>query len=408
MKRYSRALGAILSLAILAACSGGGGSAGAPSSGVLPSAASAASAANPGRRHRKHQGWIKTRVHVPANKKHRRHGKNGHWLPAATTEIDFSLMAVNGNTDDASWCNVGQGQGCYNFQIYTTGSGSQGCVSDGNGGLECSVNEPAPAAADTYQIQAQYCAGKLNADGTCAAPDGLQLLSQSTSIINVPLNGTAIGSFTLNPVVASLQWAASNVQVGSGQPFATGAQAPYAALQIQALDEYGDVIIGATTDPAGSFNTALYLQWSGDPDYIVWNCTDPSVQFETGGGPYSDLPGFKPLSLETIANGYAPDSWDGRHKGAGKRGHWYESGFNSPETAPKTEGTDGNGNPVQAIGNNGVEINYDGSSPLDLYTEFDCNAYDDEGNQATLAVTLGNGTITWGGNSRHTGHPVHH
>ncbi len=401
MKSYTRALGAILCAALVSACSSTGGSsiAGASSHGVLPVA------------HRFATGQLKARFHIPAPKKH---GKilSPHWLPASATEIDFTLLAVNGSSDNIGWCDVGQGSNCYNFTIYTTGSNAGGCTSDGNGGLTCSISEPAPAAADTYQIQAQYCGGKTNADGSCAAPNGLALLSQANSTVNVPLNGTANGNFTLDPVVASLQWNASDIGVGSGQPFATGTLPGHPLVQIQALDQYGDVIVGSTTAPGGNYNTALYLQSDGSVDNIYWNCTDPSVQFETGGGPFSDLGGFTPLSQEILANGYDPGSYDGRHHvkpGAHYRLHRADgsyTGFNSPEVNPSLDydggnwgmGVDGNGNPVQGVGNNGTEINYDGSSPLDLSTEFDCNAYDDEGNQATIAVTLGNGTVTWGAN----------
>ena len=403
MTRYSRALGAILSISLLAACSGGSlGNAG--NAGVVPSPA-----------HPLQTGRIKTRMHIPAPRKERshavgtRHGRmHPNWLPSISTEVDFQLIAVNGSSDNIGWCNVGQGSNCFDFSIYTTGTNAGGCTSDGDGGLYCNVSEPAPAAADTYQIQAQYCPGKLNPDGTCAAPDGLQLLSQAQSTITVPLNGTANGNFTLDPVVANLQWSASNIGVGSGQPFATGTLPGKPLVQIQALDEYGDVIVGATTDPHGNYNTALYLQWNGNVDSIYWNCTDPSVQFETGGGPYSNLTGFKPLSAETIADGYYPGSFDA--KGRGKHPRWDGAiGINSPEADPQNDfdggnwgtGVDGNGNPVKGVGNNGTEINYDGSSPLDLSTEFDCNAYDEEGNQATLSVTLGNGTITWTNNAVH-------
>ncbi|HTX58542.1 MAG TPA: hypothetical protein VMH02_02610 [Verrucomicrobiae bacterium] len=391
MNRHDRALGAILCFALLCACSGSG--TGAPSSGgvsTLPGAAGTHKTYRTGR--------IRAHIHIPASKHHRKRGRNGHWLPSATSEIDFTLLSVNGDPSGVNWCNVGQGQGCYNFSIYTQGSNAGGCTSDGNGGWECSVNEPAPAASDNYEIQAQTCPGRINGDGTCAAPDGLQLLSESNTVIDVPLDGVAQGNFTLNPVVASLQWSASDIQVGSGQPYATGAQAPYPTVQIQALDEYGDIIVGATTDPSGGYNTALYLQGDGSADYVVWNCSDPSVTFETGGGPYSNIAGYKPLSLETIANGYTSDQWDGKR--GGKRGHWYQNGFNSPESAPQSDssggkGVDGNGNAVQAVGNNGIEINYDGSTPLDLYTQFTCNAYDSEGNQASVAITLGNGSIVW-------------
>jgi hypothetical protein len=401
MTCYSRLFSSILIVA-LAACSGG----------TAPTGANSAMPPSPARAFG--LGRIHTRIHIPLKKKTRlraiatRGKMRPHWLPSSATEIDFQLIAVNGSDNNIGWCNVGQGSNCFNFTIYTTGSGAGGCSSDGNGGLYCNVSEPAPAAADTYQIQAQYCTGKLNADGSCGAPDGLALLSQAQSTIQVPLNGTASGNFTLDPVVASLQWSASDIGVGSGQPFATGTLPGHPIVQIQALDDYGDVIIGATTDPNGNYNTALYLQWNGDVDTIYWNCSDPSVQFETGGGPYSNLSGFTPLSAETVANGYYAGSYDAKHHGK-MHPKWDGAiGINSPEADPQNDydgghwgvGIDGNGNPVQGVGNNGTEINYDGSTPLDLSTEFDCNAYDDEGNQATLAVTLGNGTITWTNNSR--------
>lgn len=407
MIRYSRALGAILIAALLAACSGGAGSVGNNNANsVLPS-----SKGHHG------TGHIKTRFHIPALAKTKRHAHlRSHWLPSSATEIDFNLVAVNGDNYGIGYCNVGQGSGCYNFSIYTTGSNAAGCTSDGNGGFFCNVSEPAPAAADTYQIVASYCPGKLNANGTCGAADGLQQLSQSNTTISVPLNGIAVGNFTLNPVVANLQWSASGVQVGSGQPFATGQLPGNPVVQIQALDAYGDVIVGATTDPNGNYNTAIYLDWNGNVDNIYWNCTDPSVSFETGGGPYSPLQGFRPPSQETIANGFYPYGYDAKHHGKGRHPHWDGAvGINSPEANPQNDydggnwgtGTDGNGNPVAAVGNNGTEINYDGTSPLDLSTEFDCNAQDDEGNQTTLAVTLGNGTITWTTNTvRAPGHKV--
>lgn len=414
---YSRALAAVLCAALMSACSAGGsgGSNGLTAShGILPAA------------HHFQTGTIKARFHIPAPKKHGhpaaarlakgRHAP--HWLPASATEIDFTLLAVNGDSDNVGGCNVGQGSNCFNFTIYTTGSSAGGCTSDGNGGLTCNIAEPAPAATDTYQIAAQYCSGHTNADGSCGAPSGLGLLSQASASINVPLNGTANGNFTLDPVVAALQWNASNIGVGSGQPFATGTLPGHPLVQIQAVDQYGDVIVGSTTSPGGSYNTALYLQPDGSVDNISWNCTDPSVQFETGGGPFSDLGGFAPLSQEVLANGFnAGGSYDAKHHvKAGARYPFHDEddggSFNSPEANPMLDydggswgmGTDGNGNQVQGVGNNGTEINYDGSDALDLSTEFDCNAYDDEGNQATIAVTLGNGTVTWGANAKRRMH----
>ncbi|MBV8491459.1 MAG: hypothetical protein JO199_13110 [Candidatus Eremiobacteraeota bacterium] len=400
MIRYSRALGAILTAALLAACSGGaGGGVGSNSATLLPSS--------------KHvgTGHIKARIHIPALKTKKHAHLRAHWLPSSATEIDFQLTAVNGDNYGIGYCNVGQGYNCYNFAIYTGGSNAGGCTSDGSGGYVCNVSEPAPAATDTYQITAGYCSGKINADGSCGAPGGLNALSMSNTTLNVPLNGNVTGNFTLNPVVANLQWSASGIQVGSGQPFATGQLAGNPVVQIQALDAYGDVIIGATTDPSGNYNTALYLDGNGNVDNVYWNCSDPSVSFETGGGPYSPLQGYRPLSQETIANGFYPYGYDlkNRHSKTHRPHDDGPVGINSPEANPQNDydggnwgtGTDGNGNAVAAVGNNGTEINYDGTSPLDLSTQFQCNAADDEGNSAQLTVSLGNGSITWTTNHVH-------
>ncbi len=313
------------------------------------------------------KGWIKARLFVP--KKHRgmrAHGRKPRYLPTTTTEVDFTLLKIDGSTTTDT---------AYNFPIYT-----RNCTNVGGAapGYVCSVTEPAPAGNDVYQISAGSCPVNTLPNGSC--PEALQTLSESYAPIVVPPNGNANASFTLNPVVASLAW---SVPTGPNAPYYYNAYQSYACgysgssncydpiVDPQGTPKSGSVFLnafdasGAQIVPTASgqtlYGTPLYLKANGDADSITTSCSDPSLTWETGGGPFA-------AGQMTLANGFGSSA-----------------GIDTPVTAPSpspTTGTDGNGNVVAAVGNNGVEMNYDGTT-FPSGAPFSCTATDAQGFSAT-------------------------
>lgn len=413
MIRYVRALGALSVVAFVAAC-GAHGSSIPPVRPVAPQ-----------------RGFIKATLFIPATSRQTaamaryaraqqaRHAKSvkPQYLSGNTTELDFVLNSNNGNAATAG------DQASFDFTIYT--SDSQNCSGSASTGYTCSVTAPAPVGTDTYKVSSYQCSvSGTNSSTSCTSGGGsLSLLGMSFATVNVVYNQTVVAAFTLSPVVASIDWApvsyarantstnnipsglwltspngpnvpkytaapspgsyscTSNVGSGFGngcyEPVAQGTSIAYGEV-LEARDASGAVIIGASGGGT-VYQTPVYLDQNGNAIAISWSCKDnviggKSITFETGGGPYASN------ASAVRANQY----------------------FNSPVVDPSSDPdggytTDGNGNPVTAVGNNGVEINWDGVDQPILDSPDFCTATTSNGLKTTLNffAGLGSGGVTW-------------
>ena len=377
MKRFSKALFglALAASSVLTACGGG-------PHGIVPSTTAKTTHST---------GTIKASVHIPAAKaqnsravayaksqiaSHSNGKRKPDFLNGATTEMDFTLETNNGSPVSSS------DQAAFDFTIYLQDSSE--CTPDGNGGYNCTVSYPAPVGTDTYNVSAYECSvSGSNSTNSCQSLGGtLTLLSGSYTSVNVNYNQTTVAAFTLSPVVASIDWApvtyateagsgamasklwltqpnGSNIpkytpstttytctyNAGSGtgngcyEPVAKGYAIAYGEV-LEVRDPTGALIIGASNNGT-VYQTPVYLDKSGNAVTINWHCTDnaggSSLTWETGNGPYTSN------ASATAAN----------------------NNFNSPVANPAADPdggntTDGNGNPVTAVGNNGAEMNWDG------------------------------------------------
>jgi hypothetical protein len=413
MKRFSKALFglALVASSVLAACGGG-------SHGVVPT---------PGKT--THQtGIIKATVHVPAAKtqnaravayaksriaSHTTGKRKPDFLNGATTELDFTLETNNGSPVSSA------DQAAFDFTIYLQDSSE--CTPDGNGGYNCTVSYPAPVGTDTYNVSAYQCSvsGSSSSNSCQSAGGTLTLLSASYTSVNVQYNQTTVAAFTLSPVVASIDWApvtyateagsgampsnlwltqpnGTNIpkytpstttytctyNAGSGtgngcyEPVAKGYAIAYGEI-LEVRDPTGAIIIGASNNGT-VYQTPVYLDKSGNAVSINWHCTDngggSSLTWETGNGPYTSN------ANATAAN----------------------NNFNSPVANPAADPdggntTDANGNPVTAVGNNGVEMNWDGVDQPVLDKPDSCSASTSNGlTTSTLDfyAGLGEGGLT--------------
>jgi hypothetical protein len=403
---YSQALGALLCVAMLAACSGGGS---------VPSSSSPSVPAS-------HQrtGFIKAQVFVP-RKKHQSareklkteqrrhaHGRKPKFLSGNTTEIDFELLSVGGVTATSG------DRTAFDFVVYTNGSD---CTASG-GGFLCTITAAAPAGSDVYDISSRQCSQSSGTGNPCPGGD-LTVLGAAVAPIAVIFDQTVAAAFTLNPVVASIAWSAvgsANYNNGSSngvfpsslwlasngsnlptytpsgtvgqpgtyscagnncyEPAAQGTEIAY-GVTLQAYDPSSALIIPASGGGT-IYQTPLYLTSSGAPDVITWSCTDhvvsgTSLTWATGGGPFA-------------SNGSATGA---------------NASINSPVANPASDidgGStfDGNGNPVTAVGNNGTQMSWDGVDQPKLDSPDTCTATDTESNSAVFYVGLGEGGVTWG------------
>ena len=351
--------------AFVAACSGGGTFT--PSSPVaLPTPA------------KQKFGKIVAHLFVPKRKHHL--GERPDFLPSDATSVVFTLIDVNGQSETST---------NWNFSIST----SAYCVPYSSG-LECSASQAAPAGTDVYQVVAQDCVPSLMRErprtnprrphgvtGGCAY--SLVTLSETLASVVVPAGGTATAHFTLSGLVASLGFTGVTA-FGNGpnppalsngtyscpsqysscyDPLLDVEGVPQAhPVALNAYDAKGEQIIPASGNGT-VYGMPLYLQSgakSGDADAINWSCSDHSVTWETGGGPFT-------AGNMTLTNGAGASA-----------------GINTPVTAPSpspTTATDFNGATVTAIGSNGIEMNFDGSdSPSGTVT---CTATDLQGLSAT-------------------------
>lgn len=353
---------------VLAACSGGG---------VLPAKA-------PGTTPQHKLGKITARVFVPKHRARvRRHGKGPDFLPPSVTEVDFTLTEVGGvpNTNTH-----------YDFELDT--GGNSGDCTPSDDGWACSVTVLAPAATDLYTIVAYACEGTdarprpgrkhPRAGGSCPYYYGtLQPISETLGSFVVPPEGNVSAQFTLSPIVASLGWT-TGTGLGAGpntpqlsdgsyscpgqyyntcwDPILDVEGVPQAEpVALNAYDAQGEQIIPASGGGT-TYGTPAYLTPAGDIDDVNYSCSDASLTFETGGGPYG--PGQM-----TVANGA-------------------QASINTPVTSPYQGAnvTSMSGVQQAAVGNNGIEMNFDGSHPLAAGSTqtYECTATDNEGNTATF------------------------
>ena len=405
MTRTIRALGVLLVAAMLAACGGHGS--------MLPSTPQSTKT-----------GYIKATLAIPPAKqsasraayaRHQLalHGKGRHPddLSGNTTELDFVLESNNGNPASTG------DQQAFDFSIYT--SNSSECTGSPSAGWSCSVTAPAPVGTDTYKIISYQCSVSGSGPNTsCQSLGGtLTQLAQSYVTINVAYNQTVVAAFTLSPVVASIDWAtvsyaeentSSNslptslwlnqpngahipkynpspspgvysctYNAGTGtnnacyEPVAQGVKLAYGEV-LEARDPSGALIVGASGGGA-VYQTPVYEDAGGNAITISWTCKDfaaggRSLTWETGGGPYGN-------------SQTAPQA---------------NQNFNSPIANPQSDPdggntTDGNGKPVTAIGNNGVEMNFDGLDQPLLDSPDYCTASTSNGLSTALNFYAGLG-----------------
>lgn len=414
MTSCARMLGAFLAITFLAACGG--------QNGNLPTVKS----------HVGRTGYVKATLFVPppsqqsaaqisylrsAQAKARASSRKPQFLSGNTTELDFVLNSNNGSPAGAA------DQSAFDFVIYTSNSSS--CSGTPSTGYTCSVTAPAPVGSDTYKIYSRQCSvSGTGTNASCTSLSGtLTLLGMTFATVNVVYDQVVVAAFTLSPVVASIDWApvtyakentvsntlptplwltqpnGSNIpnynpsptpgsysctyNSGSGagngcyEPVAQGVSLAYGEV-LEARDATGALIVGASNGGA-VYQTPVYLDSSGNVVTISWSCKDnviggKSLTWETGGGPYNNNAGAP------HANPY----------------------FNSPVANPAADPdggntTDGNGNPVAAVGNNGIEINWDGLDQPILNSPDYCTASTSNGlstSPLNFYVGLGEGGVT--------------
>ncbi|MBV8489489.1 MAG: hypothetical protein JO199_03090 [Candidatus Eremiobacteraeota bacterium] len=392
MKRYQRLLGALLA-ATVAACSGNAGGTGLVPGGSTPTS---------NVRH----GFVRATLHVP---KHRhqsareiaylkaqqdRHNlkrghKRGHYIPGNTTEVDFVVNTINGvaaTPADSTW----------NFSIFT--SDPSECVGNGSQGWDCSVTHSAPAGVTTYYVNAYQCSqAGTTASQSCASKGGtLTVLSTSYVTVSVDPNQTTLLATTLNPIVGSIEWspvayvnvtgpAALSPTQWLSEPFGTtiptytpssGVYSCGSAAQcyepaakgvaeafgasIQVRDPSGALIIPASGG-GDLYTTPVFLDGNGNVVNVDWSCVDWTA---TNANLRSrHVRPHAPPTTEAGALTFEPGG--GPYANSGQVTFAHEN-FNSPVVNPALDAdggntTDGKGNPVTAVGNNGTEINFDGT-----------------------------------------------
>ncbi len=414
MTSYARILSAFFVITLLAACGG--------QNGTLPNARSDAGST----------GYLRATLFVPPPNKQsaaeigylrsmqaktRTSARKPQFLSGNTTELDFVLNSNNGSPASAA------DQSAFDFVIYTSNSSS--CSGTPSTGYTCSVTAPAPVGNDTYKIYSRQCSVSGTGTNTsCASVNGtLTLLGMTFATVNVVYDQIVVAAFTLSPVVASIDWApvtyakentanntlpnslwltqpngsnipnynpsptpgsyscAYNTGLGAAngcyEPVAQGVSLAYGEV-LEARDASGALIVGASSGGT-VYQTPVYLDSSGNVVTISWSCKDnviggKSLTWETGGGPYSN-------------NANAPHA---------------NPYFNSPVANPSADPdggntTDGNGNPVTAVGNNGIEMNWDGVDQPLLGSPDYCSASTSNGLSTSTAdfyVGLGEGGVT--------------
>lgn len=409
--RYTRVVGAIVIASLLAACGGGGGGG---STSALPSAPN-----QPVNTPSYTTGKIQVALTIPPQAKQsakaiqylQSHSRTPKYLSGSTTELDFTLNTVSGTAVPPS---ITQ----FNFSIFT--SNSSQCTGNNTNGYQCSATVPAPVGTDVYVVKAYQCSvAGSGPSASCASLGGtLTVLSETYVTVHVALDVTVVAAFTLSPVIASIDWApvsyatvrgpspmnpalwltkpngpaipnyqpspqpgsyscTQNVGSGTGngcyEPVAQGVSIAYGE-QLEARDPNGALIIGASNGSV--YQTPLYLDATGHAVTISWSCTDAtggtSLKWETGGGPFSGNASATPANQS----------------------------FNSPVANPSQDPdggntVDGNGNPVTAVGNNGLEMSWDGVDQPLFGSPDSCSASTSNGlmTSANFYVGLGEGGV---------------
>jgi hypothetical protein len=443
---YTRALGAILIAAMLAACSGGGGNASFTPAGTTPPVSQ-----------NQRLGHIRAVLYVPPKKKHHQSRSTiaylraqiaKHWhshaarkpkyLSGATTELDFTINTIAGVAATPA------DKTAFDFTIYT--SDSSQCSGDDVNGYVCTVTASAPVGADTYQVAAQQCSVAGTGPGTtCASLDGtLSLLSASYASVSVVYDQTVTAAFTLSPVIGSIDWAPVTYANESGpaslpsnlvltspngtniptyDPSTASYSCAYAADSRRSHDAQRphDAMVprgnpNATPTPAA--NNACYEPVAqGVPvSYgVVLEARDPNGALIVGasnGGTVYQTPVYLDASGAAVSI-----NWSCKDQITGGTSLTWETGngpyssnanavaanqsFNSPVTNPAADPdgghtTDANGNPVTAVGNNGTEMNWDGVDQPNLNSPDYCTASTSNGLTTALDwyAGLGEGGIT--------------
>lgn len=315
----------------------------------------------------------------------KQHRARPRFLPSDTTEIDFSLVAIDGAGTGGSTP--------FDFSILTPPNGSD--CSAVSGGWSCSVTEPAPVAQDSYTIVA--CSGTT---GGCTGGSAVRL-SETYATITVLSTGTTPAAFTLNPIVGAMSWNVGNIAYGaavtngsaapswgsvSGYTCASACWDPLLnnhgvalndTLSLTLADAKGETIIPASGggNGSGSPNVPIYLTPSGTLDAITVACNDHNVAYlnSTAGPAPTPAPTASP-SQTTLANGFL--------NGAAQA-------TNTTITSPVT-GSDGSSGTVLAgstatvYGNDGKYVNYDGAGSTYTPTSVEtCTASDSNSLTAT-------------------------
>jgi hypothetical protein len=265
-----------------------------------------------------------------------------HFVSPNTATMTFTLTKVNGLTPPSG------------FNTTTTlhfSGGSQNCTLTG-GVEQCSITTSAPVALDTWTVT-----GLSSTSAT---------LSTSSITQNIAVGANAV-NLTLNPVVASLAWSTPSANISNG--IASGA----VPEQLEALDATGAIIIPVVTG-TNAFQIPLYLKSDGlTIDYLGYQCSSANLALYNSSG------------LTTAAQGNTAAFTDGVAI----------STPDSTQTGTNTQKTPG-GATITAVGNDGVDVGYDGTAQSGATASLTCTANDSQGRPAAVATfTLQNGTVTW-------------
>lgn len=410
--RTTRIIGALLTAAMLAACSGN------PSTSSLPSTQT------PFKWNGK-VGKLSIRLKLPSRKRQAEiaklvaraeaaRGEKPHYFPGNATTLLFKLQKINGVSTTPPTP--------YDFTVQLSSCAAStpfACVVTGGtsaavdchlvaGAWSCTINTNAPAAPDTFLIETEDTSSTT------------KILSQSSLIITVAAGGTPTGSFALDPVVSKMAWdsawiddTASYIGTGTGgnsgggngpnEPTWTtgvGYTCPSAllatpvfcsdplvngnsvvtndTLTLNFLDADGNIVLPVS----GGASPALpiYVNANGNEVNVNVTCNNADLQWlnSTGsaGISYATLSGAVATATPNpggqtpnpfLANG-ASSSFSGAMTdfvGNGNPNGANQPQMNSPETGK--DGTSGGGTDARGSvisdaiwGNTGAYLNYDG------------------------------------------------
>jgi hypothetical protein len=331
MQHAVRVTAALLTVGMLAACSGASGGSTNPTTPQFKSARVTFKVTKPSKNA---PGLERAYDHI--RKLH------PHFVSPNTATMTFTLTKVNGVAAPSGFNNT--------TTLHFTG-GSQNCTLTG-GVEQCSVTTSAPVALDTWTVQG------LSASSA--------VLSTSTITQSIAVGANAV-NLTLNPVVASLAWSTPTANISNGT--ASGA----VPEELEGLDASGAVIIPVVSGNP-DFQIPLYLKADGlTIDYLGYQCSSANLAFYSSSG------------LTTSAQGNTAAFTDGVAI----------STPDSTQTGTNTQ-KDPGGATITAVGNNGLDVGYDGTAQNGSTTSLTCTANDSQGDTPAVATfTLQNGTVTW-------------